>query len=477
MNVFETAIALHRQGRLAEAEQHYRAALVAFPEHPEVLYGIGLTCLQTGRAEEAVYRFEHVLAASPDHGGALMSLGEALLAMGRQVESVATFRRLIAKAPDNADAHHALGQALKQLGDFAQSRQAFARAVALAPANVHYHYALTESAPFIADDPRLPALEDFARDKSRLAPPARAELHFALFKAYDALKRYEEAFAHLEQGNRIYRTLVPYDEAEVGKLFAELRETYSAEAIAAHSGAGHPSEAPIFVVGMPRSGTSLIEQILASHPDVHGAGELLFVQDLILGGFAGYDYPVDLANLGRDGLRRFGGYYAVRLSALAPNAKRIVDKLPANFRHLGLLHLALPNARIIQMRRDARDTCFSCYSQLFANGLNYAYEPGELGRYYRAASDLMAHWRAVLPPSSLLEVCYEELVGNFDVEVRRLIAFCGLPWDDAVLRFHQTKRAVRTNSEYQVRRPLYTSSIGRWRAYEPWLGSLFAALE
>jgi tetratricopeptide (TPR) repeat protein len=477
MNVFETAVALHRQGRLAEAEQHYRAALAAFPGQPEVLYGIGLTCLQTGQTEEAVYRFEQVLAASPDHGGALMSLGEALLTMGRQVESVAAFRRLIAKTPDNAEAHHALGQALKQVGDFAPSREAFARAVALAPANVHYHYALAESARFTTGDPRLPALEDFARNESQLAPPARAELHFALFKAYDALKRHDEAFTHLEQGNRIYRSLVPYDEAEVSKLFAELKETYSVEAIAAHSGAGHPSEVPIFVVGMPRSGTSLVEQILASHPDVHGAGELLFVQDLILGGFAGYDYPIDLAQLGEEGLRRFGGYYAVRLAALAPNAKRIVDKLPANFRHLGFLHLALPQARIIQMHRNARDTCFSCYTQLFANGLNYAYDLGELGRYHRAASDLMAHWRAVLPPSSLLEIRYEDLVGDFEAEVRRLIAFCGLPWDDAVLRFHETKRAVRTNSEYQVRQPLYTSSIGRWRAYESKLGPLFAALE
>lgn len=476
MNDFQTAVTLHRQGRLDEAEQRYRAALVAFPNEPEVLYGLGLVCSQTGRMDEAAYRFEQVLTAKPDHAGARMGLGEALEASGRQEEAYAVIERLIAAEPENAAARFVLGRVLKQLGRFTESREAFARAVALDPDNLTFHYMLAQSAPFTSDDTRLTALETLARDEQRFPDQQRAELHFALFKAYDELRRPEDAFAHLEKGNRLYRALVPYQEAEVFDFFRELKEVYSGGAIAAYAEAGHPSDVPLFVVGMPRSGTSLVEQILASHPDVHGAGELLFVQDLILGGFAGYDYPADLAALGAEGLRRFGGYYAVRLSALAPKAKRIVDKLPANFRHLGLLHLALPKARIVQVTRDARDTCFSCYTQMFANGLNYAYDLGELGRYCRASEDLMAHWRAVLPPQALLEVRYENLIADFETEVRRLIAFAGLDWNDAVMRFHETKRAIRTQSEYQVRRPLYTSSIGRWKPYERWLEPLFAAL-
>jgi len=462
--------------RFGEAERYFRAAVGALPNDPGVLHGLGLVCLQAGRLDEAVYRFEQALAAKPDHAGALMGLGDALAASGRQEDAVLLFKRLIAVEPDNAAAHFALGQAQKQLGNFRESRAAFARAVVLQPQNPSFHFVLAESAPFVEGDGRLAALEALTNDEARFSERQKAELHFALFKAYDELKRPDEAFAHLAKGNRLTRGLVPYNEAEVADFFRELKETYTREAMAARAGAGHPTELPVFVVGMPRSGTTLVEQILASHPDVFGAGELLYVQDLILGGFAGKDYPVDLAPLGAAGLTAFGGYYAVRLKALAPEAKRIVDKLPANFRHLGLLHLALPQAKIIHVGRDPRDTCFSCYANLFASGLNYAYDLGELGRYHKAADDLMAHWRAVLPEGAMLDVRYETLIADFETEARRLFEFCGLDWNDAVLRFYETKRAIRTKSEFQVRRPLYTSSIGRWRPYERWLGPLFDAL-
>ncbi len=476
MNSYETAVMLHRQGRFADAEPHYLAALGAFPNHPEVLYGLGQVCLHTNRLEEATYRFEQALAAKPDHGGALMGLGDALAASGRQADAVLIFKRLIKAEPGNAAAHYALGQVQKQLGAFANSREAFTRAVALAPDNPSLHTALAESAPFVDGDARLAALEALVRNEDRFPDRQKAELHFALFKAYDELKRPDEAFAHLEKANRLTRALLPYDEAEVYDFFRQLKETYTREAVAAFAGAGHPTTLPVFVVGMPRSGTTLVEQILASHPDVFGAGELLFVQDLILGGFAGSKYPTDLKTLGAEGLKRFGGYYAVRLAGLAPKAERIVDKLPANFRQFGLLHLALPRAQIIHVRRDPRDTCFSCYSKLFASGLNYTYDLGELGRYYRAYETLMAHWRAVLPPGAMLEVQYETLVENFETEARRLIDFCGLEWDERCLKFYETKRAVRTLSEFQVRRPLFKSSIGRWKPYERWLKPLFEAL-
>jgi tetratricopeptide (TPR) repeat protein len=476
MNAFQTAVALHRQGRLDEAEQHYRAALVAFPNEPEVLYGLGLVCSQSGRTDEAVYRFEQVLAARPGHAGALIGLAEALEADGRQQAAIEKLEPLIKAEPDNTAAHFVHGRLLKQLGRFDESREAFARAVALDPENPTFHYMLAESARFTANDTRLVALEALTRDEQRFSGRQRAELHFALFKAYDELERCDDAFAHLAEGNRLYRALVPYEEDGVNAFFRDVEATYTAEAMAPFAGTGHPSEVPIFVVGMPRSGTTLVEQILASHPDVYGAGELQYVRDLIHGDFAGSDYPAGLTGLGAEGLRRFGGYYSVRLAALAPGAKRIVDKLPANFRHLGLLHLAMPRARFIHVVRDARDTCFSSYTQLFASGLNYAYELGELGRYYRMAEALMTHWHSVLPAESLLQIRYEHLIADFETEARRLIAFCGLDWNEACLKFYETRRAVRTKSEFQVRRPLYKSSIGRWRRYEHWLGPLLKAL-
>jgi len=269
---------------------------------------------------------------------------------------------------------------------------------------------------------------------------------------------------------------VPYDEAELHAFFARITGAFTPELFEGLRVTGHGSELPVFIVGMPRSGTTLIEQVLASHPAVFGGGELLFMQDLILGGFAGPNYPADLTSVPKDTFAKFGGYYAVRLAALAPQASRITDKLPANFRHLGLIRLALPKARIIHVRRDPVDTCFSCYTKLFASGLNYTYDLGELGRYYKAYEALMGHWRVVLPAGAMLEVQYETLVADFEAGARRIVEFCGLDWDERCLRFYETKRAVRTMSEFQVRRPVFASSIGRWRAYEQWLSPLLDAL-
>lgn len=362
------------------------------------------------------------------------------------------------------------------MGRFAEARQAFGRAVALSPKQPAYHRARAETARFTESDPRLAALEDLARDENALSEEQKVELNFALAKAYDDLGRTGPAFECLQKGNAIKRRLVPYDEAQMMNFFREIAAVFTPALMEAKRAVGHPSALPVFVVGMPRSGTSLVEQTLARHPSVFGAGELNYVQDLIMAGAAGPHYPSSVASLTNEALRKFGGYYAVRASALAPQAKRIVDKLPANFRHLGLIHLALPNARIVHVRRDPVDTCFSCYSKLFLNGLNYTYELGELGRYYKAYERLMAHWRSVLPQDAMLDVQYETLVGNFTDEARRLVAFCGLEWDERCVAFHETSRAVRTLSGYQVRQPLFKTSIGRWRPYESRLQPLLDAL-
>ena len=473
---FEAAESMLRSGRTIEAEQHYRAVLAVEPRHAPALCGLAALCLQMGRTEEAAYLYESAVAGRPDDVQALAGLGNALAAAGRHAEAEPVFRRLLKKDRNNAAGHFGLGNVLKQLGRFGEAREVLSRAAALAPRVPAYHLALAETAPFTEDDGRLAALEHLAAEAGGLSGVQQAETHFALAKAYDDLKRYAEAFEHLQKGNRLYRGLVPYDEAELLAFFRELIDVFTPEAMEKFRGTGHPSELPVFIVGMPRSGTTLIEQVLASHPDVFGGGELLFTQDLILGGYAGPDYPADLMSVPRDTFTKFGGYYAVRLGALAPQARRFTDKLPANFRHLGLIRLSLPNARIIHVRRDPMDTCFSCYSKLFWSGLNYTYDLGELGRYYKAYDALMAHWRSVLPQGAMLEVSYEELVADFEAGARRLVEFCGLDWDERCLRFYENKRAVRTLSEFQVRQPVFASSIGRWRPYGQWLSPLIEAL-
>jgi hypothetical protein len=229
---------------------------------------------------------------------------------------------------------------------------------------------------------------------------------------------------------------------------------------------------------MPRSGTTLIEQILASHPKVFGAGELREMANLAgrIGGAEGAAFPEAVPGLSREELRRIGAQYVQAVTRLAPGAERITDKMPGNFSLAGLINLALPNARIIHACRDARDTAFSCFSLLFSGTLEFTYDLAELGRYYRAYLKLMAHWREVLPEGIMLEVQYEDVVGDLESQARRIIAHCGLEWDDACLSFYTTERSVRTASATQVRQPIYQSSIGRWRLHEEALGPLLREL-
>jgi hypothetical protein len=242
---------------------------------------------------------------------------------------------------------------------------------------------------------------------------------------------------------------------------------------------GDASEVPVFVVGMPRSGTTLIEQILASHSKVFGAGEREDFRALVsnLAGPKGTKFPEMVSALSPDDRRRLGARYLAAIRAAAPAAERIVDKMPLNFLYLGLIHLALPRARIIHVRRDPVDTCCSCFSLLFTGNLAFTYELRELGRYYRAYQTLMAHWRAILPKGVMLELAYEDVVHDLEGQTRIILAHCGLEWEPACLAFHQTQRTVQTASVAQVRRPIYRSSVGRSRRYHPLIGPLLEALE
>jgi tetratricopeptide (TPR) repeat protein len=414
------------------------------------------------------------LAAHAQSAAALAGVGDALNILGRASEAHHAFERLLVLDPGNAIGHYGIGSAMAQLGHHAQARSSFEYAIALAPKHATYHRALAETEPFIENDSRLTALEMLAREEQNLADDQKIELHFALAKAYDDLKRYSAAFEHLQIGNTLKRRLVAYDEAALGEFFREISSAFTPQVMRRET--GYPSAVPIFIVGMPRSGTSLVEQILASDPSVFGAGELTTMQALIAKGFAGGSYPRDIAGLPDEVLHRFGLEYVRSLGTPVAGVTHVVDKLPANFRHIGLIRLALPNARIIHLRRDPLDTCLSCYSKLFLNGLNYTYDLGELGRYYRLYDGLMAHWRAVLPAGAMLEVQYETLICDFENQARRIVEYCGLGWNDRFLSFHDADRPVRTHSQAQVRQPLFTSSIGRWRRYEAFLQPLREAL-
>ena len=377
----------------------------------------------------------------------------------------------------DADAHHRRGIALEQSGDLAAARTAFETAIAVMPDHARFHHSLARVERFIPGDPRLPAMQALAQRMAALPPEDQVHLSFALGKACTDLGEHDAALRHYLHGNAVRRRSERYDEAAALGFLRRIRQHVTPEAIAAKRGHGAASPLPVFILGMPRSGSTLLEQILASHPQVHGGGERhLFGQALAAAGGARL-YPESLAAMPEGSLRQLGERYAAALRRIAvPSATRITDKMPTNYLFLALIHLALPNAAIIHTRRDPVDCCLSNFTTLFAPGrLAYTYNLGELGRYYRGYDALMQHWHAVLP-GVILDVQYEELVADVESVARRVVAHCGLAWDDACLQFHQVRRQVQTASASAVRQPVYAGAIGRWRQQARLYAPLLQAL-
>jgi len=306
---------------------------------------------------------------------------------------------------------------------------------------------------------------------------AAEQLHFSLGKLYDRQKKYNKAFEHFERGNKLRPTFFE-PEKQVAN-FAALKKLFSGEFLASAPKSDMDTEVPLFIAGMPRSGTTLVEQILASHPLVYGAGEISdmgrLVGELAQGHYGAKGYPDCFRTLDRQALNILARKYLESVQKLAPEAQRITDKMLTNFQHLGLIALLFPKARVIHCKRDPRDTCLSIYFHSFPWNNLYAHNLEHLGIYYRQYAELMEHWHNVLD-IPILDIQYEELVGDQEGWTRRLVEFAGLPWDDHCLAFHKSKRPVTTMSYDQVRRPIYTSSVARWRHYQDHLGPLNRAL-
>jgi hypothetical protein len=311
------------------------------------------------------------------------------------------------------------------------------------------------------------------------APEARAQFCFALAKAQEDRGDYPRAFALFEEGNRTRRALEHYDPVQTETINERIRAVFDRGFLERHAGAGDPDPSPIFVVGLPRSGSTLIEQILSSHSQVDGTHELpevgRLIQQLGRGRKDRHAYPETLRDLDAAGWRALGRDYIERTRQYRRGAPRFIDKNPNNFPSIGLIALALPNARIVNARRHPLDTCLSCYKQLFARGQPFTYDLVELGEYYLEYDRMLRHWHAA-QPGRVLDVQYEDVVADLEGQARRMLDFCGISWDPACLRFHETERAIRTASSEQVRRPIYDSSIGIWRRYERELAPLVEVL-
>jgi hypothetical protein len=336
------------------------------------------------------------------------------------------------------------------------------------PKPLYYRASLT---CYGADHPDLATMAVIV-DEPDSPYQTRLALSFALGKAYLDMGDGERAFARLREGNRLQRAIIDYNPDVDERRFAETTAVFSADTVSRLAGRGHPSIRPIFVFGMPRSGTTMVEQMLAAHPLVHGAGEPLH----LCGVAEAPGLPARVGDLAPAAFAAMGRRYLDLVGAGVPDELRIVDKMPLNFLHAGLISLILPRARMIHCRRNPLDTCLSCYSLRFARGQEFSYDLGELGRFYRLYDALLAHWRRVLPPESFLDVEYEALVTDTENELQKVLDFCLLPWDARCLRFHEAGRRVTSASLVQVRSPVYTKSIGRAQRFRSWLSELEVAL-
>jgi tetratricopeptide (TPR) repeat protein len=453
-------------GRSQAALARIEAIEPRWPDDPKLLAFKATLLRLTDRIDEAVALCRDATARGVESSDLWRAYGQALHLAGRDDLAFAALDRAVAHRPALALAEK--GVMLGQLGRFPEALEAFDRALAHEPALIDAWYDKANVKAYACGDPDIAAMRQLL--ERGCSYRERMLLNFALGKALLEAGDADRALDHWHEGNRLKRALLDYDAAAARRELEAIAAAPLAPRDAPVPGEARRSELPVFVVGMPRCGSSLIEQILASHPQIHGGGEQLRLREL----FA--PLALDPAGLADEVLERTGAAALAILRGRSSAALRVVDKDLVNFKYLGVIHRVLPGARIVHCRRDPIDTCFSAYGKLFLGDFPFTYDLRELGLYYRSYRSLMDHWREALPPQAFLEVSYEELVAEPRATTRSLLEFLGLPWDEACLKFFETRRAVNTASLAQVRRPIYRSSVGRAAALRARLSPLLEAL-
>ena len=472
-------VALSGLRRFADAEAAFRQALALAPNTAEVLTDLGQVLSDLKRYDEAVALHQQAIALQPENAIAHYRLAIALFYAGDPYGSEASCRRAVSFDPDLAVAWSGLGQILKALGRFDEARSCLARAIAIDPEAADAHAGLAIMGQQTGGEEQLDRLRALAASTER-PQRLRIDAGFALGMLLDKADRCDEAFAAFEMANTLRRQWLTasgtlFDRAALRQQVDDLIASCTPELYSSVEDEGNPSEVPVFIVGMPRSGTSLVEQVAASHSGVYGAGELRDVGAIVEAlQEHGRSRPPD--ELDPDLARRLADQYEARLRLLGRGAVRVIDKMPDNIVHLGLIAVLFPGARVIFCRRDNRDTCLSCYFSRFDDAIAWSCDLGDCGVRAMEIERLANHLREVLP-LRMLTIDYEMLVADLEGQSRRLIDFLGLDWQPACLEFHKTQRPVLTASGWQVRQPLFNHSVGRWRRYQTHLGPLLNVLE
>jgi tetratricopeptide (TPR) repeat protein len=494
------------------SERIFRSILQEDASHVAALCGLATLSLAADKGNDAERLLRHALQQSAHNPLTWRVLAQALAALGRLAAAEAAARRLVKLEPDNAQSwitiasvstrllrneealeayeeaarlqpeeirlRMSIGHIHKTLGRRSESEAAYKAALTMDPAHGDAYWSLADLKNYSFSDAEIAAMQSLLTNDS-IDRSNTARVHFALGKAFEQREQYADAFAHYARGNSLRRVDAPFDIVHFERRTARIREFFDAAFFARSAGSGDPDPAPIFIVGLPRSGSTLVEQILASHSQVEGTMELPNIISIthqfddMAASRDGYPETVGTAPVGL--LAALGSRYLEETAPLRSGRKHFTDKLPNNFSHVGLIHAILPQATIIDARRHPMDCCFSTFKQHFAEGQTFSYDLDDLGRYYRCYLSLMDHWDVVLP-GKVLRVQYEDLVRDPEMNIRRLLDHCRLPFEGGCLDFHQTRRSVRTASAEQVRQPIYTSGVGHWRHFEDELQPLRRAL-
>jgi tetratricopeptide (TPR) repeat protein len=509
-----TATALFSDGEFAEAEVLVRAFLVRHGHHVEAMRLLARLGIERDALDDAQLLLEGVLDVAPEYAAARFEYAQVLskrqmhqqaqeqvekllaaepanrnyrtlhamtcIGLGQNERAVDLYRGLLADAPRPAELHLSIAHSLKTLGQRAEAITEYRKAAAVREGYGEAYWSLANLKTYRFEDSELASMRaaEASPDSSLVD---RYHLCFALGKALEDRGEYADSFAYYARGNALKDSECRYRPEVLELNTRRQKQVCTAELFARHQGAGAARNDPIFIVGLPRSGSTLIEQILASHSAAEGTHELADIPRIVAGlqgrdwDIANPPYPGVLAGMGAQDLARLGEKYLSDTAAYRSGKPRFIDKMPNNFRHIGLIHLLLPNARIIDARREPMACCFGNFKQLFASGQEFSYTIEDTARYYRTYLELMAHWNAVLP-GRVLRVQHEDLVNDLEAQVRRLLDYCGLEFESGCVEFHKTARSVRTPSSEQVRQPIYREGLEQWRHYEPWLAPLREAL-
>ena len=507
----QLAVQHHQAGRLHEAEHIYRQILIADPNNTEANYYLGIITFHFGkndiairyfkkaietnpnlhviyndlgkaydrlrRFHDAVASYNKAISLKPDFVEGHCNLGVTLWDMGRIDEAIASYEKAISLKPDFAEAHYNLGLIFKKSGQRDEAIACYNRAISIKPDFAEVHRSLSNATKHYEYDDAIRAMETIYT-QTGISSEQKMHLAFGLGKAFEDLNEHSKSFEFILEGNRLKRASFQYSTAEDKVIFNNIKKVFSSAFFNNLSKTGYPDETPIFILGMPRSGTTLVEQILGSHSQVYGAGELndlsYVAHTFSSEGTGNYSHE-HVSDLNNNAHFKLGSNYIEKIRKYSANAKYITDKMPNNFKLIGFIKMILPEAKVIHCIRDPMDNCLSIFKNYFSGTHKYAYDMRELGQYYKLYLDLMIHWRSIFP-GFIYDIRYEDLVSDQEEQTRKLLTFCNLPWDESCLSFYKTKRRVATASTIQVSRPIYRDSVQLWKKYGSQLEPLQNAL-